>query len=853
MSEKLSLDQIVAARVADRHGLEPQLVEQALGELARGLPVPYLARYRRERVGGLDAALLRALRADADEVREFERRREFLLRALAERDDVPEKARKRLQKARHRLELEYLYEPYRPARKTPGTLARERGLEPLAAAFLKNEEPSVDAYVSAEKGVASAEDAMQGVRQILSERFAVDPEVRSSMLRVIEKQGVVSVAPGHGKKQIPGRFQRLASFEEKLGRIPPHRFLALRRAEKESAISVRVEFPDDKVLDSIQKRFFPEGVSDPVKEVLDGAAQAALRLLRPAIFEDAFRSAQSKAERAAIDAFSNSLRDLLLYPPAGAQRVMGIDPATRGAIPVACVDERGQHVESARLKFFSKDEATLKASQESVARMLQTHQVQLIALGNGPGRQECSEFLAPILVAMGENAPIVVQVSEAGVGSYASGPVGRAELPALPVPVRGAVSIARRLIDPLPELVKVDPKQIGVGQYQSDIDPALLGRALSGVIEDCVSYVGVDPNRASVQELACVCGLTTSASRALVEHRERSGRFQSRAQIAALPFITPEAFEQAAGFVRIREGENPIDQTGVHPTHQAIVERLARAVELEPAALIGNSDALSKIDVDDIADDAATPAAIASVIAELLEAGGDPRPRLQLVRFEPSVNKPSDLSPGMRMQGRVTNVTSFGAFVDIGVRQDGLVHVSELSDRFVKDPTLVARVGDVVSVRVLGVDSETNRISLSMKSRQAAREGRGGRGGDRASGEGGGGGRSGGGRSEGGRSASGGGGGGGGARRGGGAGGGGGRGGGGGGRGGGGGGRGGGRGGRRPRREDERFDVKGSGYETASNEPQKMIPDTPENPVPDNETEAEFMKRKMEELRKRFS
>ncbi|MDH3590388.1 MAG: S1 RNA-binding domain-containing protein [Planctomycetota bacterium] len=837
-----SLESVVAARVATYYKLDPHLVEQALSELAR-LPAPYLARYRRERVGGLDERTLLAMRRDAEEVRETERRREFVLRALAERDDVPEKTRKRVGKARTRLDLEYLYEPYRPPRKTPGSLARQHGLEPLAEAFLKNEEPSVDAFVDADKGVASAEDAMQGARHILAERFVCDPEVRAAMLRAIEKEGVISAAPAHGKKEIPGRFANLRGYEEKLARIPPHRFLALRRAEKEGAVSVRVELPEEKVRNAIGKRFYPEDVGDPVKAVLDDAAAATIRMMRPAIFQDAMHEASIRAERSAIGVFRKNLHDLLMYPPAGPRRVLGIDPATRGSIPVACVDERGQHLEHARLKFFAKNEEQVQNARNEVLRLVKTHEVGLIAMGNGPGRQECSAFVSDVLAPLGEDAPILVQISEAGLGSYASGPVGRAELPALPVPVRGAVSLARRLMDPLPELVKVDPKQIGVGQYQSDIDSVKLSRALEEIVVECVSEIGVDPNRAPVQQLAYVCGLTTSAARALVEHRERAGRFQTRAQIAELPFITPEAFEQSAGFLRIRGGDDPLDATGVHPSHRPVVDRIAAAVGVAPAELVGNADALSKVDVDALADDVVGPATIATVIAELLEAGLDPRPMLQPVRHQPSVRNPDDLKPGMRLQGRVTNVTNFGAFVDIGVKQDGLVHVSELSDRFVKDPTTIVGVGQVVNVRVIGVDSDTGRISLSMKSGQAG-ERRGGKEGDRKGGRG-----EGRGDRAGARGGAGG--------RGGGAGGG-----GGGGRGGGGGGRGGGgrgggdrgpRRGRRPRRDDDARVGADSGYDIVSDDETPIVPELPENPIPENETEEEFMKRKMEELRKRFS
>lgn len=805
-----SLEAIVAARAAEELRLDPALAERALALLAEGNPIPYLARYRREAVGGLDEGTLRDLRACAERILEMEQRREFILRALAERGNVPEKTRRRIERCRDRTELEYLYEPFRPPRKTRASLAREKGLEPLADAMLAEAAPApaeaAAPYVDPAKGVATAEEALSGAREILAERFSVDPEVRLTALRVVEKEGTLHATP------VPGRPSTLKEFEERLARIPSHRFLALRRAEKEGAATVRVEFPDEKAIAAIQHRHFPKECSAEAKAYLDAAAHEAIRMLRHAVVDDALRAAKDRADSEAIAVFSNNLRDLLLAPPAGPRRVLGVDPAPRGAIAVACVDERGNHLESARMKPFDKDEARRAEALQTVARLCATHRVEMIALGNGAGRHEVEEFLHDALQPLGAAAPPVAVVNEVGAGTYAGGPVGRSELPALPVPARAAVSLARRLIDPISELVKVEPRQIGVGQYQNDVEPTRLSRALDDVVEHCVNLVGVDVNRAPVQLLANVCGLTGSGARAIVEHREKAGAYRTRAAIAELPAISATAFERAAGFLRVRGGDSAIDATGVHPHDAPVVTRIAEKLGTAPGALVGNADLLGNVVTEEFADERHSAVAVAGVLSELLEGGRDPRPPLEIVARPSGVRTAEDLKPGMTLPGRVTNVTNFGAFVDIGLRQDGLVHVSELADRFVRDPTAVVHVGQMVHVRVLGVDGDTGRISLSMKSGRAPdREGARPRRGDRDRGPGRGGDR----RPRGPR-----------------------------------------RDGRdRPRpgetEEAEELAVPTSAESRAAPAPEPEA--AREEPAPGSETEAEFMKRKLEEIRRRFS
>jgi len=543
---------------------------------------------------------------------------------------------------------------------------------------------------------------------------------------------------------------------------------------------------------------------------------------------------KERADREATEVFCRNLYDLLKSPPAGPQRILGCDPAVRGAVHIACIDERGEPLAHAKLRPFAKDEAQRAEATAEVVRLCRTHEVKLVALGNGPGRHECSGFLQDAFDELDDAAPAIVVVNEVGLGTYASGPVGRSELPAFPVPARAAISLARRLADPLREYVKLEAKQIGFGQYQSEVDSARLAPALNEVVEHCVNEIGADLNRASLQQLAKIAGFTTSRARAVVEHREKAGAFRSRAALAELPVMTPDAFAQSAGFVRVMDGDNPLDATGVHPADYGVVERIAQKSGVSVADLIANADPLNAVDIDEFADESHSAVDVAGVLSELLKGSRDPRPALQVAARTAGVKSVADLKAGLRLSGRVTNVTAFGAFIDIGVKQDGLVHVSELSDAFVKDPGTVVHVGQVVQIRVLGVDSETKRIALSMKSGRSEGGGGGRGGGERGRGGGergrgaGAGGRGGAG---GGRGGSGGGGGGGGR---------------------GGGGRGPGRGGDRGRgRRDESYD-KADLKALAPEAPKAVMPEPSANPVPEGMTEEDFVKAKLEELRKRF-
>ena len=852
--EQPSLESVVVKRVAEHLKLDEHIVASALPLVERNEPLPYLARYKRVEVGGLDERGLRAMLESAHAMRELEKRREFILRALADREGVPNKARKRIHNARTPAELEYVYEPYRAHGRTSASLALEAGHGPLAEAFMKGETPE------------AADEAIDGAVDIMAHSLATDTEARMSMLRTMEKQGEIRITPGAGRDSLPPRYAKLRNAEGRLSNVQPGTLLALLRAEGEGALHISLEFPEEKVHGLLEQRLgvvrakpakapepTPEEAEAPAEQaegeqaegeqppaepeatpapapapevpvevevspllanVRERAIALALRLMRMAVTRDALASARTRAQDAAIHAACMTLHDNLLFPPAGQRRVMGVDPAPRGSVPVACVGARGEPLEHAKPRFFGKDEEKIAAGRQTIRDLVATHDIELIALGNGKGRHECEAFLRDCLAEREAGAPPIVVVSEQGIGAYASGPLARRELPSRPGPIVSAIALARRLQDPLVEITKLDPKLVVGGHGVDDIEPRLLNRELRGVAEHCVNLVGVDVNRAPAEMLSYVCGLNRTSAREIVTHREANGPFRLIAQISELGAVSELAFEQAAGFLRIHGGENALDATSVHPRDYPLVERIAESKGVAPGELVGKADLLIDIDAAAFADETYSEAVVDGVVGALLEASVDPRPALEVVATPPGVRTSADLKSGMKLPGRVTNVKSFGAFVDLGVGQDGLVHVSEIADRFVKDPSGVVHVGQLVEVRVLGVDKETGRISLSMRTAPREERGRGGgRGGDRGRGRGGDRGR----REGGDRKP---------AR---------------------------GRGDRRGRPREDRESVPDSVRPMKSppkKEPMLTVPT--EDPVPADMSEEEFMKQKMEELKKRF-
>jgi protein Tex len=713
----------IAQQTARELGLTPKQVEATLSLFGDGATLPFVARYRKEATGGLDEVQLRSVRDRAGYLTELEERRAAILASIEEQGKLDGGLRRRVEAAGSKQELEDLYLPYKPKRRTRALIARERGLEPLADALWSGEVDDAAAaararsYVDAERGVATAEDALQGARDILAERVAEDAALRGWVRDRTRRQGQVAsrVARGKDTSTEAARFRDYFSFAQKAADIPSHRMLAIRRGEAEEVLLWSIEAPVEEILAGLKARIMARRRARGQLELV--AEDAYKRLIGPSIQTELRMELKERADAQAIDIFGRNLEQLLLTPPAGERSVLGIDPGFRTGAKVAVVSATGAVLATATLYLHQPDRFTAEL-QSLVAR----HRPSLIAIGNGTASRETQLAVraalgdaAPSGAWNGGSQPGVVLVNEAGASVYSASDVARDELPELDVSLRGAVSIARRLQDPLAELVKIDPKSIGVGQYQHDVDqPRLKGR-LDEVVQVCVNRVGVELNTASAPLLSYVAGLGPTLARNIVEHRDRQGGLASRAQLLDVPRLGPKAFEQAAGFLRIRAADHPLDRTAVHPERYRLVERMARDLGMPLAELVENEQAVRRIPLDRYVSDHVGRPTLEDIVAELLRPGRDPRDAFEAPAFREDVTEMKDLKEGMKLEGVVTNVVAFGAFVDVGVHQDGLVHVSQLADRFVRDPGEIVQVGQKVAVWVLSVDLDRKRIALSMK------------------------------------------------------------------------------------------------------------------------------------------
>jgi protein Tex len=734
--QTLPLDRIID-QTARELGLTPAQVGATLRLFSEGSTLPFIARYRKEVTGGLDEVQLRDVRDRAGYLSDLEERRTAVLASVAEQGKLDDALRDRIEAASTKQELEDLYLPYKPKRRTRATMARERGLEPLADALWAGELDDAGAtaaaagYVDAEKGVATAEAALQGARDILAERVAEDADLRRWIRDRTRAEGMVTSRVLRGKEALTeaGRFRDYFEFSQRATEIPSHRMLAIRRGEAEEVLAWTIEAPADEIVAWLTRRVVARR---PARAELTRVAEDAYRrLLAPSIQTELRLELKERADAEAIDIFGRNLEQLILAAPAGERAVLGIDPGFRTGSKVAVVSPTGAVLETATL-YLHQTERFTAGLRDLVAR----HSPALLAIGNGTASRETEQAVRRALEDVAADArPALVLVNESGASVYSASDVARDELPDLDVSLRGAVSIARRLQDPLAELVKIDPKSIGVGQYQHDVDqPHLKGR-LDEVVQICVNRVGVEVNTASPSLLSYVAGLGPTLARNIVEHRDRKGGIRSRTELLAVPRLGPKAFEQAAGFLRVRASDHPLDRTAVHPERYALVERMAHDLGLPLPELVENEDAVRRIRPDRYVSGEVGRPTLEDIIEELLRPGRDPRDTFEPPAFRDDVTEVKDLQPGMRLEGVVTNVVAFGAFVDIGVHQDGLVHVSQLADRFVKDPTDVVQVGQKVSVTVLTVDLERNRIGLSMKSQAAPRPGSGDGPGPAAAGE----------------------------------------------------------------------------------------------------------------------
>jgi uncharacterized protein len=704
--------------VTEETGLKSFQVENTVDLLREGATVPFIARYRKERTGELDEVEIRNVEERFTYFTELEERKITVLKSIEEQGKLTPELTARIEASRQKTELEDLYLPYKPKRRTKATIARERGLEPLADLIIAQElmQGSADEialpFVDPEREVPDAAAALAGAGHILAERFAEDADLRAFVRRLTSEQGLISSRVGADKKDAVTKFEMYYDYQEPLREVPSHRMLAMRRGEKEEVLYLSILAPVDEILaglkartirgESIFRNLLAEVIEDAYKRLLAQSIEVELRL-----------ETKQRAEETAIRVFSDNLRNLLLAPPAGGKKVLGIDPGLRTGCKVAAVDGTGRFLDNATI-YPHTGEGKAIAAKKDLLRLVEAHGCEMIAVGNGTAGRETEQFVREALAESGRQVPIVM-VSEAGASVYSASEIAREEFPELDLTVRGAISIARRLQDPLAELVKVDPKSIGVGQYQHDVNQTQLKKSLDAVVESCVNFVGVNLNTASWALLSYVSGVGPALAKAIVRHRDEHGKFASRKRLLDVARFGAKAFEQSAGFLRIRGGSHPLDNTAVHPERYPVVEAMAADVGVSLAELVADPALVSRIDLSRYVTEAVGLPTLRDILDELKKPGRDPRREFQAAAFRDDVREMTDLKEGMVLQGAVTNVTAFGAFVDIGVHQDGLVHVSHLADRFIKDPNDAVRVGQLVKVKVLSVDIERKRIALSIR------------------------------------------------------------------------------------------------------------------------------------------
>ena len=711
----------IARLIAEEIGARPAQVTAAAGLLDGGATVPFVARYRKEATGGLDDTQLRRLADRLGYLREMEARRAAILAAIREQDRLTPALERAIAAADTKAALEDLYLPFKPKRRTRAMIARERGLEPLLRAILADRaadpERLAAGYLSEE--VADAKAALEGARDILTEELAENADLLGRLREFMRAEAIIAARVVPGKEEAGAKFSDYFDHAERWAGIPAHRALALLRASKEEVVTLSIApDPEAGVPRAVAMIEAAIGIRG------QGAGDAWLRAvagwcwrvkLSLAMYVDLLAELRARAHEAAIEVFSRNLKDILLAAPAGARPTLGLDPGLRTGIKAAVVDATGKVLETATLYPFPP-RRDMAGAEAALLALLARHRVELIAIGNGTASRETDRFVAEALGRMPQEArPVRVIVSEAGASVWSASEGAAAEFPDLDVSLRGAVSIARRLQDPLAELVKIAPQSIGVGQYQHDVDQRRLDKALAGVVEDAVNAVGVDLNTASPQLLSHVAGLGPSLAQAIVAHRDRTGAFLSRKALREVTGLGPRAFEQCAGFLRIRGGADPLDASAVHPEAYGVARRIVAACGRDLRALLGNAEVLRGLRAEDFVDDRFGLPTVRDILAELEKPGRDPRPAFVTARLTDGVEDIRDLRPGMMLEGTVTNVAAFGAFVDIGVHQDGLVHVSQLADRFVKDPHEVVKAGDIVKVRVTEIDLARKRIGLSMR------------------------------------------------------------------------------------------------------------------------------------------
>ena len=702
-------------KIADDLKVDTKQVKATVDLLDEGATVPFISRYRKEVTGSLDEVQVLAIKTEIERLRQLEQRRESILKSIDGQGKLTEELKEKILAADTLSKLEDLYLPYKPKRRTKATIAREKGLEPLAQLILEQKNNDVFAealnYVSKEKEVENPEDALQGARDIIAEIISEDAIVREGLRKLFKETAIVKSRVIKGKEEEGEKFEDYFEWEEKLANCPSHRMLAMRRGEKEDVLILDITIDEDSAHDLLKKQFVTSR-GECAQQIQMAIEDGYKRLLSPSIEAEIRLFTKQLADEKAIQVFADNLRELLLASPLGQKRILGVDPGFRTGCKVVALNAQGKLLDETVIYPHEPQRRTVEA-ENIILAFCAKHDIEAIAIGNGTASRETEQFIRKIDV-LPKNIPVIV-VSEAGASVYSASEVAREEFPEYDVTVRGAVSIGRRLADPLAELVKIDPKSIGVGQYQHDVDQNALKNKLDDVVMSCVNGVGVELNTASKQLLSYVSGIGESLAKNIVEFRNENGPFRSRKDLLKVPRMGEKVFEQCSGFLRIRNGVHPLDKSAVHPESYHIVEKMAKDLNCGIDELMNDKELRKKINLSNYVTENIGLPTLKDILSELEKPGRDPRKSFEIFSFDENVHEISDLREGMRLPGIVTNVTNFGAFVDVGVHQDGLVHISQLSDTFVDDPNSIVKVGQKVWVHVTEVDVKRKRIALSMK------------------------------------------------------------------------------------------------------------------------------------------
>ncbi|GGD77090.1 Tex family protein [Lacimicrobium alkaliphilum] len=718
---------MIIEKIASELSATPRQIQAAVTLLDDGATVPFIARYRKEATEGLDDSQLRTLEQRLGYLRELEDRRLVILKSIQDQDKLSPELEQKIRAADNKTELEDLYLPFKPKRRTKGQIAIEAGLEPLAESLFRDPEQDPQTlaadFINPEKGISDSKAALEGARYILIERFAEDAALLQKIRQHLTKQAHIQSTLVDGKEKDGAKYKDYFAHSEALHKVPSHRALAMFRGRNEGVL--RVNMVADPANEENDRSSYCEviianhlNITDqkrPADDWLKSVVQWTWRVKIQLHMEtELFGALRERAEKEAISVFAKNLHDLLMAAPAGDKITMGLDPALRTGVKIAIVDATGKVLNTSTI-FPHAPQNQWDKGLRTLINLCQQYKVNLISIGNGTGSRETDKLAAEVVKALPEMKISKIMVSEAGASVYSASETASAELPGMDVSLRGAVSIARRLQDPLAELVKIEPKAIGVGQYQHDVSQSLLGKSLDAVVEDCVNAVGVDVNTASSALLSYVSGLNRTLAQNIVQQRDTQGAFVNRKQLLKVDRLGPKAFEQAAGFLRIRNGDNPLDTSAVHPEAYKLVENICQHLNTEMEALIGNSEVIRTLKAADYADDQFGIPTVTDILSELDKPGRDPRPEFKTATFKDGVETIKDLKVGMILEGVVSNVANFGAFVDVGVHQDGLVHISAMTDKFISDPREVVKAGDIVKVKVMEVDADRKRISFSMR------------------------------------------------------------------------------------------------------------------------------------------